>query len=431
MTTDADLPIIRFAPEASPQEIAQALRTAGRTPREVQLAVADLITEVEEGGDEALLALVSRLDMGGKSVGEVRVAPERLDPSLLDPEVRAGLETAIMNVAIVADAGVSEDVVAELPQGHTVRLREVPVRSAAIYAPGGQAAYPSTIVMGVVTARAAGVERICVLTPPPLSDVVLATCALCGVDEVYAMGGAHGVAALALGTETIERVDVIAGPGSVWAQEAKRQLADRVGIDGYYGPSDLAILADADAPAELVALDLLAQGEHGGLSTVLLATPDAALAEAVVSRLAELTAAQEWPRPSAVGIAVTADLDAALATVEAYAPEHLQLIGAGAEGLARDVRSAGCLLVGPSSATAFGDYVAGSNHSLPTAGSARFASGLSTRVFRRRMSEVRITPEAAQALAWAGAPIARAEGFPWHARSMEARMRQDGATDGT
>lgn len=431
MASDADLPIIRFAPEVSPQEIAQALRTAGRTPREVQLAVADLITEVEEGGDEALLALVSRLDMGGKRVGEVRVAPERLDPSLLDPEVRAGLETAIMNVAIVADAGVSEDVVAELPQGHTVRLREVPVRSAAIYAPGGQAAYPSTIVMGVVTARAAGVERICVLTPPPLSDVVLATCALCGVDEVYAMGGAHGVAALALGTETIERVDVIAGPGSVWAQEAKRQLADRVGIDGYYGPSDLAILADADAPAELVALDLLAQGEHGGLSTVLLATPDAALAEAVESRLAELTATQEWPRPSAVGIAVTSDLAAALATVEAYAPEHLQLIGAAAEDLARDVRSAGCLLVGPSSATAFGDYVAGSNHSLPTAGSARFASGLSTRVFRRRMSEVRITPEAAQALAWAGAPIARAEGFPWHARSMEARMRQDGATDGT
>lgn len=431
MAGDADLPIVRFAPDATPQEIAQALRTAGRTPREVQIAVADLIAEVEQGGDEALRALVAKHDLGGRSVGELRVAAERLDPTLLDPEVRAGLETAIMNVAIVADAGVSEDVVAELPQGHTVRLREVPVGSAAIYAPGGQAAYPSTIVMGVVTARAAGVERICVLTPPPVSDVVLATCALCGVDEVYAMGGAHGVAALALGTETIERVDVIAGPGSVWAQEAKRQLADRVGIDGYYGPSDLAILASAGAPAELIALDLLAQGEHGGLSTVLLATPDAELAEAVEAQLAALTSTQDWPRPSAVGIAVTKDLDGALATVEAYAPEHLQLIGSAAEDRARDVRSAGCLLVGSSSATAFGDYVAGSNHSLPTAGSARFASGLSTRVFRRRMSEVRITPEAAQALAWAGAPIARAEGFPWHARSMEARMRQDGATDGT
>ncbi|MFT4035749.1 MAG: histidinol dehydrogenase, partial [Patulibacter sp.] len=264
-----------------------------------------------------------------------------------------------------------------------------------------------------------------------VSDVVLATCALCGVDEVYAMGGAHGVAALALGTETIERVDVIAGPGSVWAQEAKRQLADRVGIDGYYGPSDLAILASADASAELIALDLLAQGEHNGLTTVLLASPSAELLDDVQARITALAAEHDWPRPAAIALALTADDRGALAVVEAYAPEHLQLIGRHAEQLARDVRSAGCLLIGPYSATAFSDYVAGSNHSLPTAGSARFASGLSTRVFRRRMSEVRITAEAAGALAWAGAPIARAEGFPWHAKSMEARMRQDMTPDGS
>jgi histidinol dehydrogenase len=431
VSDQSELPFVRFGTDSAPAEIARALRTAGRTPREVQGAVADLIAQVEEGGDAALLELVGRYDLGGKDVGAVRVPADRLDPGLLDPEVRAGLETAIMNVAIVADAGVGEDRVAELPQGHSVALREVPVRSAAIYVPGGQAAYPSTIVMGVVTARAAGVERICVLTPPPVSDVVLGACALCGVDEVYAMGGAHGVAALALGTETIERVDVIAGPGSVWAQEAKRQLADRVGIDGYYGPSDLAILAGADASAELVALDLMAQGEHGGLSTVLLASPSAELLDAVQTRVSELAAEAAWPRPSAIGLALTDDERGALAVVEAYAPEHLELIGQHAELLAREVRSAGCLLVGPYGATAFGDYVAGSNHSLPTAGSARFASGLSTRVFRRRMSEVRITAGAAGALAWAGAPIARAEGFPWHARSMEARMRQDVGTNGS
>lgn len=431
MSAPAELPFVRFDATDSPASIAAALRTAGRTPREVQDTVADLIAQIEEGGDAALFELVARLDLGGNAVGAVRVPTDRLDPALLDPEVRAGLETAIMNVAIVADAGVSDETSATLPQGHQVTLREVPVRSAAIYAPGGQAAYPSTIVMGVVTARAAGVERICVLTPPPVSDVVLGTCALCGVDEVYAMGGAHGVAALALGTESIERVDVIAGPGSVWAQEAKRQLADRVGIDGYYGPSDLAILAGADASAELVALDLMAQGEHNGLSTVLLASPSAELLDAVQARMIELASERDWPRPTAVGLALTDDERGALAVVEAYAPEHLQLIGEHAELLARDVRSAGCLLVGPFSATAFGDYVAGSNHSLPTAGSARFASGLSTRVFRRRMSEVRITADAAAALAWAGAPIARAEGFPWHARSMEARMRQDGGTHGS
>ena len=419
----AGLPLQRYD-GADPAAVARALRVAGSTPAGVREAVADIIATIESGGDAALTDYVGRFDLGGKPVGAVRVPEEALDPALLPADVRAGLETAISNVAIVADAGVSERVHVNLPQGHTVDLREVPVGSAAIYAPGGQAAYPSTIVMGVVTARAAGVERICVLTPPPISDVVLGTAALCGITEVYAMGGAHGVAALALGTETIDRVDVIAGPGSVWAQEAKRQLADRVGIDGYYGPSDLAIVASADAPAELVALDLMAQGEHGGLSTVLLASPSAELIDAVEAKIREL-ADDDWPRPSEIALVHCADDRAALAVAEAYAPEHLQLIGDGAEKLARFVRQAGCLLVGAGSATAFGDYVAGSNHCLPTAGSARFASGLSTRVFRRRMSEVRIGPEAAANLAWLGVPVAESEGFPWHAKSMAARMRQD------
>ncbi len=418
------LPIERLD-GADPAAIARHLRSAGAAAPDVGDAVAALIKTVEEGGDAALRELVSRHDLGGEPIDAIRVPAERLDPALLAPDVRAGLETAIANVAAVADAGVSEGVRVALPQGHTVELREVPVRSAAIYAPGGQAAYPSTIIMGVVTARAAGVERICVLTPPPLSDVVLGTCALCGVDEVYAMGGAHGVAALALGTETIERVDVIAGPGSVWAQEAKRQLAQRVGIDGYYGPSDLAILASADAPVAFVSLDLMAQGEHGGQSTVLLASPSLALLDAVQAEITQL-AESGWPHPSAIALVHCADERAALAVCEAYAPEHLQLVGAEAEKLARQVRSAGCLLVGAYAATAFGDYVAGSNHCLPTAGSARFASGLSTRVFRRRMSEVRIGPDAAAALAWTAAPVAESEGFPWHAKSMTARMRQDG-----
>lgn len=419
----AELPIQRLSGD-DPAAVARALRTAGSTPAGVRDAVGEIIKAVEVGGDAALLEAVSRHDLGGKSIGAVRIPSDRLDPTLLPSDVRAGLETAIANVAIVADAGVSDRIRVSLPQGHTVDLREVPVRSAAIYAPGGQASYPSTIVMGVVTARAAGVERICVLTPPPVSDVVLGTCALCGVDEVYAMGGAHGVAALALGTETIERVDVIAGPGSVWAQEAKRQLADRVGIDGYYGPSDLAIAAGAAAPVEPITLDLMAQGEHGGLSTVLLASSSPEFLDAVEARLREL-ATDDWPRPSVVALVECADDRAALAVCEAYAPEHLQLVGEGPEKLAREVRSAGCLLVGVGSATAFGDYIAGSNHCLPTAGSARFASGLSTRVFRRRMSEVRIGSEAAATLAWLGMPIAQSEGFPWHARSMSARMRQD------
>jgi histidinol dehydrogenase len=420
--TDALLPIERLD-GADPLAAAARVRAAGAAPPQIGEAVAQIISQVREGGDAALRSLVGQYDLGGRDVGAVRVAPERLDPTLLAGDVRAALETAITNVAIVADAGVLEPTVVTLPQGHTVTLHELPVRSAAIYAPGGQAPYPSTIVMGVVTARAAGVERVCVLTPPPLDDLVLATCALCGVDEVYAMGGAHGVAALALGTETIERVDVIAGPGSAWAQEAKRQLGLEVGIDGYYGPSDLAIFAGADAPIDLIALDLMAQGEHGGQSTVLCASSSKPWLDALQAELERLAGEYESRHPARIGLVACANDRAALAVCEAYAPEHLQLVGLGPEALASQVRAAGCLLVGAGSATAFGDYVAGSNHCLPTGGSARFASGLSTRVFRRKMSEVRIGADAAVALAWAGAPLARAEGFDWHARSMEARAQ--------
>jgi histidinol dehydrogenase len=303
----------------------------------------------------------------------------------------------------VAEAGVDPEAEVALPEGHTVRLRELPVRRAAIYAPGGRHPYPSSVVMGAVTARAAGVEEIVVAAPR--HPVILAACALCRVDEVYAIGGAQAIAALAYGTETVRPVDVIVGPGSLWVQEAKRQVSGRVGIDGFAGPSDLTVICSAGADPEPLRLDLLAQAEHGEESLVVAVSDDAALLDVLEE----------------VAVAVhAADMDAALAFAEALAPEHLQLVGASAEALAPRVRSAGCLFVGIESGTAFGDYVAGSNHTLPTAGAARFASGLSARHFRRRMAEVRVGPAAA-ALARAGAPIARAEGFELHARSMEIR----------
>jgi histidinol dehydrogenase len=274
--------------------------------------------------------------------------------------------------------------------------------------------------MGVVTARAAGVEEVVVLTPPPIAPVIRGTCALCGVHEVYAMGGAHGIAALAYGTETIERVDVIAGPGSLIVQEAKRQVSDSVGIDGFYGPSDVLVVAAGDADARLVALDLLAQGEHGPGAPVVAVSDSAAFLDALEAQLEQLAPERPASDPAAFVLARADSPRAALAFAEAFAPEHLELAGADAERLVRRVRSAGCVFVGASGATAFGDYVAGSNHSLPTGGSARFASGLSARHFRRRFSEVHIGAGAA-ALAAAGAPIARAEGFEVHAESMEAR----------
>jgi histidinol dehydrogenase len=270
--------------------------------------------------------------------------------------------------------------------------------------------------------RAAGVEQLVVAAPA--HPVILAACALCGADEVYRMGGAQAIAALAYGTETIQPVDVIVGPGNLYVQEAKRQLSGRIGIDGFAGPSDLLVLASAGADPHLIALDLLAQAEHGEDSLVAAVSDDRALLDAVGRELQALFGA----RPTVTGgpkVLVDAiGLDAALAFAEALAPEHLELVGEAAEALAPRVTRAGCLFVGPESATAFGDYVAGSNHTLPTDGAARFASGLTVAHFRRRMAEVRIGG-AAGALARAGVPIAEAEGFAVHAESMSARIREN------
>ncbi len=415
----------RIEVAGDPAAAAAAVRALAPAPESVSAAVAEIVGAVRVGGDRALRELVARFDAGGAPPADsLRVAAEELDAGLLDDDVRAGLEVAITNVALVAGAAVGEDTEVRLPQGHRVVLREVPVRRAAIYVPGGRAPYPSTVVMGVVTARAAGVEEVAVLTPGPIDPVIRGACALCGVSEVYAMGGAHGVAAMAYGTETIERADVIAGPGSLIVQEAKRQVSDSVGIDGFYGPSDVLVFADASADPDLVAFDLMAQGEHGPGAPVVVVSGSSPLLHEVAARLESLGPGREQSDPAAFVMVHAESLLEALAFSEAFAPEHLELVGPAVERLAPRVRSAGCVFVGAGGATAFGDYVAGSNHCLPTGGSARFASGLSPRQFRRRMSEVHIG-DAAPALAAAGAPIARAEGFAVHAESMEARVGEN------
>ncbi len=406
------------------------LRRLTPSGESVAEAVDEILTLVRWEGDEAVQKLTRRHDTRGAEPKPLRVEPAELQAALaaLDPAVRAGLELAIENVRAVAEAGVDEDREVTLPQGQRIRLRELPVGRAAVYVPGGRAPYPSTVVMGVVTARAAGVRQVVVCAPPGRSgDVhpaILAACALAGADEVYRSGGAQAIGALAFGTETVEPVDVIVGPGSLYVQEAKRQVADRVGIDGFAGPSDLLVVLSGDdalADAGLAALDLRAQAEHGVGSLVVAVSPDAAVLDALEAALAEA------PEEAPAALVQSDGIEAAFAFVEAFAPEHLQLIGADAEALAPRVTRAGCLFVGAGAATAFGDYLAGSNHVLPTDGAARFASGLSARTFRRRMTEVRIDDAAAAALAAPGAAIARAEGFETHATSMEARIRENGA----
>jgi histidinol dehydrogenase len=418
MSWSARVPVERRRLEDAAALVAEIRALAPAAPS-VSNVVSEIIAAVAAEGDAAVRRATARFDVDPPP--RQRVSAEELMAALiaLDPSVRAGLEVALTNVAEVAWAGTSEDREVALPQGHHVLLREIPVSRAAVYVPGGRAPYPSTVVMGAVTARAAGVTDVVVATPPPVDPVTLAACELVGVAEVHRMGGAQAIAALALGTETVAPVDVIVGPGNLYVQEAKRQLNDRVGIDGFAGPSDLMVLFDAtDAGSiRLVALDLLAQAEHGEASLVVAVAPAVALLDAL-----EIDVRALWRDQRAACVLVeAASLDHALEFCEAFAPEHLELIGPDAEALAPQVRRAGCVFVGWPSGTAFGDYVTGSNHILPTAGTARFASALDTRCFRRRMAEVRIDHTALVALRLAGAPLARVEGFTAHARSMAAR----------
>jgi histidinol dehydrogenase len=420
--TEAPAVVERLA-VSSADAAAIAAHVRGYVPAPAWVAdrVAGIVESVREGGDAALLAHERRF---GGAEGPLRVPDDELRAALdgLEPAVRAGLELARANVRQVAEAGLHDDRDVELPQGQRIRLREVPVERAAVYAPGGRQPYPSSVVMGAVTARAAGVRELVVAAPA--HPVILAAAALCGADEVYRMGGAQAIAALALGTETIRAVDVIVGPGNVFVQEAKRRLSGAVGIDGFAGPSDLLVLASAGADPRLIALDLLAQAEHGDDSLVAAVSNDAALLGAVGREIQALFRDRPTVAAGPKVLVDAPDLEAGLAFAEALAPEHLQLVGADAEALAPRVSRAGCVFVGAASGTAFGDYVAGSNHTLPTDGAARFASGLTVAHFRRRMAEVHVGAAAA-ALARAGVPVAEAEGFAVHAESMSARIGEN------
>jgi histidinol dehydrogenase len=402
---------------------------AGPISHEIAGEVATILAEVRDGGDEAVLNLTERFDHAELGPEELRVDPNELEASVgvLERDVLAGLRTAIANVKAVARAQVRDKpVTVELPEGHTVEVVERPVRRAAVYVPGGRAPYPSTVVMGAVPARVAGVREIVVCAPPGpggrAHPVVLAACVLCEVTEVYRMGGAQAIAALAFGTRSVQAVDVIVGPGNAYVQEAKRQVVGQVGIDGIAGPSELVVIASGrGADPELIALDLMAQAEHGPDSPVWCFSPDAGLLDEVAGEIERLAPKRASVTDAHAGLIEARDLEHALSFAEQLAPEHLELVGEEAEALADRVRNAGCLFVGAGSATAFGDYVAGSNHVLPTGGAARFQSALSPATFRRRMARVSLPGEAAARLAPAGAALARAEGFPVHAESMERR----------
>lgn len=420
----------------NPAAIAVHLRAAGdEEAGTIAPAVAETIAAVRAGGDRAVIELGERFD--GVKVGSLRVSDDDLAAAetALEPALRLALERSAANIRSVAEAQIAPSLEPAMEDGQLIEIAEVPVAAAAIYAPGGRSPYPSSVLMGVVPAIAAGVERVVVASPPAETGLpaaaVLAASRIAGASEVYSMGGAQAIAALAHGTESVAPVDVIAGPGSPWVQEAKLQCSRVSGTDGYKGPSELLVICDADADARLLALDLCAQGEHGDDGLVAVASPDEAILSAIAEQVERLAAERPSVASPVLALVTVVDLDGALALSEALAPEHLELACADAARLAQRVTTAGCVFIGRNGGAAFGDYSAGSNHVLPTGGAGRFTGPLGPSTFRRKISRVELGDAAASALAPIVDEIARSEGFPVHGESALARANATDATETT
>lgn len=400
---------------------------------ELAETVAGLLAQVRDQGDAALLDMARRFD--GVAMDGVEVPRDAWWKALegLDATVRKGLETAASAIRRFHEAQLPDAVTVETLPGVRVTRRWAPLGRVGVYAPGGTAAYPSSVLMGVVPAAAAGVREIVVCSPPGPGGTpppeVTAACAIGGAHRLFALGGAGAVAALAWGTESVPAVDAIVGPGNRWVTEAKRQVAGRVLIDSPAGPSEVLVVADETARPDFVAAELLAQAEHDPEAACVLVTPDAALASSVESALADALARTPRRDVAAQALAahgailLSASLDEAVDFAEAWGAEHLSVMTTDATAVARRIPTAGTTFVGPWASVAFGDYMTGANHVLPTSGRARSFSGLSTHHFLRSYTVQEIDEAGARAMAPAVAALAEAEGLPAHAAA--ARIRSD------
>ncbi len=395
--------------------------------------VAAIIAEVRTGGDAALAALTRRLDRTDVTPATLRLTAGEIaeGAARADPDDRAALALAAERIRAYHVRQMPEDVSWTDPDGARLGWRWTPVDAAGLYVPGGTASYPSSVLMNAIPARVAGVRRLAMAVPTPggaLSPLVLAAAELAGIDEIYRIGGAQAIAALAYGTESIARVDKITGPGNAWVAAAKRQVFGHVGIDSIAGPSDVTVIADAANDPGWLALDLLAQAEHDASAQAILLSTDADLADAVTVALGRHLAT--LPRSAIAGAAMRTngavilvrDLVEAAALADRIAPEHLQLCVADPEALARRIRHAGAIFLGASTPEAIGDYVGGPNHVLPTAGAARFASGLSVLDFLKRTTLAAMSPTSLARIGPAAVRLARAEGLDAHAASVRARL---------
>ena len=410
---------------------AAAIRSWGaKSERDVAEPVNEIGQEVMSDKDAALMRLTARFDATEQMPESLRVDPAETDAALraIEPALRDAMEVAAANIRTVAEAQVSDEPCAvELPQGQTVTVRDLPVVAAGVYAPGGRAAYPSSVLMCAIPARVAGVKRVVLVSPPGsdgrLAKSVLAAAALSEVDEVYSVGGAQAIFALAYGTQTIAPVDVIVGPGNFWVQEAKRQVIGIVGIDSYAGPSELMLVAGHDTDPEWAALDLCSQAEHGPESPLVAVAVEEHVLEAIAATTEKVAAERPGVGDAPLSLVQVPDISDAINLANAFAPEHLELMEEDAVMLAERVTTAGCVFVGRYGATAFGDYAAGSNHVLPTSRTGRFAGPLGPGAFRRKIATVEVPAAAASKLAPHVDALARAEGFPVHGESAMIRTR--------
>ncbi|MEB3322469.1 MAG: histidinol dehydrogenase [Synechococcaceae cyanobacterium] len=426
------IPCLRDPAAASARLEAIAARTGGSRLREEEERVAAILEEVRERGDEALMDLSERFD--GVRPDPLRVPEERLRRAWEEcpPALRDALDLAHARILRFHRAQQPRDLALEGPFGERLGRRWRPVERAGLYVPGGRAAYPSTVLMNAVPAVVAGVERLVMVTPPgPTGEpnaTVLAAAHRAGVREVYRVGGAQAVAALAFGTVSIPRVDVITGPGNLYVTLAKKAVYGRVGIDSLAGPSEVLVIADDSAEPGQVAADLMAQAEHDPLAAAILITTSERLAAAVPAAIgAQL---RNHPRAAIVAealrdwglIVVCDDLAAAARLSDRFAPEHLELLVHDPEPLAERIRHAGAIFLGPWTPEAVGDYLAGPNHTLPTSGTARFAGALSVETFLRHTSLIGFNRRALEATAPAVIALAESEGLHSHAQSVRVRL---------
>jgi histidinol dehydrogenase len=422
---------------AEPSDLRRALPRSAADVESALAAVTPVVEDVAARGYQAARAATQRFD--GVDVPEPRVPADVVDEALgtLDPAVRAALRESIDRARRVHEAQRRETVYVQVVPGGTVTERWIPVERVGLYVPGGLAVYPSSVVMNVVPAQVAGVASIAVLSPPQREfggyphPTILAACALLGVTEVYAVGGAQAIALAAYGDSTlgIEPVDVITGPGNVYVAAAKRLVRGVVGIDAEAGPTEIAILADRAADPAHVAADLISQAEHDTLAASVLVTDSVELADAVdveVERQVALTKHVDRVRAALSGeqsgTVLVRDLEHGLAVVDAYAAEHLEVMTVNPREWAERVRNAGCIFVGPHSPVSLGDYCAGSNHVLPTGCTARHSSGLSVQTFLKGVHLVEYSAQALADVAPHVLALAAAEDLPAHGAAVAARL---------